>query len=363
MNNPHNAAARPNHAAPNPLGQERDVRDRATDAVRDVGRWGAGRDLYLARTVTALLATGLPDLTERATRMRDCSTSWVTFATPSGKSSRMAPAACQDKLCPVCVSYRTRAVRAFVDARVAAGDDVRFVTLTQPVRAGEAAEDGRKRLLRSWTRFWRSEKRRGECFYMRGGLRKVEVTWSARHQGWHWHLHVLFVGRFYPHHLLVRDWSRAADEGRDLSVRVNDAEDAVAEIAKYVCKVGTLPRERVPEWARACQGTRDLQRFGTWFNAEMPDEPDAPEEEQEAMVRASDVQRLAYGSGSLGREEGEAVQRLMAAVGGKPSVRAWRAWAATVVREWQQGVAKLEAAAKRREKGRRLRAARKSRAG
>jgi len=329
---------------------------RAAAAVRDDDGQG-GRAEWALAVMDAFRADGAPDLSCRADRMAECSVTWGHYATRSGNGS-LRPYTCDDRLCPACVAHRTRGVRATLERVMGGEKTTRFITLTQPVIPGEPATAGRERLLASWSRFWRAQKRAGDDAYIHGGMRRVEVTWSKR-GGWHWHLHVLCQGVYLPHQVLVSLWT-AAGGGFIVDIRrVRHQAGAAAELTKYVLKVAGLPPEKIVEYARATQGVRDVQTFGTWYRAEAEEVAGGEEEERAALVRPGDVYELAHGTRADAARE--ALMRCMQAIGGPPggemgTLARWREWARSVWRGWTADAMRAEGGARRRAEGRAKRA-------
>lgn len=241
--------------------------------------------------------------------------------------------------------------------RVMAKVRTRFLTLTQRVIPGESCEAGRRRLLRSWAAFWRAAKRAGDP-RLRGGLRTVEVTWS-RADGWHWHLHVLCEGAYYPQDALSRDWQAA---GGDEVVWIKAVSD-VNEVVKYSLKVASLPPDRIVEYAAVSRGWREHQTFGSWYRMDrsVPDDP-AEASDPAVLVPAAAVDALAVESPVSGPAptpaEEDAVLRVHAAFerGGllcpPRSIAEWRLWARRVRRGWLADAEDARAGCERRAAGR-----------
>lgn len=331
----------------------------AASAVRD-----DARDACSLRVMGAFQRSGDAQLQGRALRMAECSTTWGHYATADGSGS-LRPFCCDDRLCSVCTHHRNRGLRKTLQALVPRAR-TRFLTLTQPVRPGESCADGRKRLMRAWRKLWRAQKRSSHPF-LRGGLRRVEVTWS-RHEGWHWHLHVLAHGEFIEQTELSQVWLGCTGDGYVVDVReVKHAAYAVAELTKYVLKVADLPENRIVEYAQAIRGLRDVQTFGDWYHAEGLEEETGEETgEAAALVQPEDVAVVKSSDAAAADVSDEvrlAVRRLAEAVGG-PSVDdlpAWRAWAASVWRDWGEEVRRRRVASSRRARGRARRARRGTR--
>ncbi len=153
---------------------------------------------------------------EVAKALGQCSAWWGAmprWSATRGLLASPAPMMCgRGHLCPVCASFRSRAVAGAIrsEADVRGSDGLRFVTLTHRDAAGEALADELDRLLDGWGRITKG--RTGDLFRLvfAGSWRGMEVTRGAPagHPSmnrikdgstslpgpglwWHAHLHVL----------------------------------------------------------------------------------------------------------------------------------------------------------------------------
>jgi len=205
--------------------------------------------------------------------------------------------ACKDRACPACARRRARktgweARQAFEHRQAqwaavsslaeALSYPVRspefvFFTLTQRKRprAHESAREAIDRLKASWRRLTNTKSKAGRVFKMLcpGGMRAMEVTWSAAGGGgFHPHLHC--VGELAPgvtlehfRSFVLSVWCTGSDAeafGQDFRPL---CETSIGQLAKYATK----PLEDIagsPDIARelfaALHGARLCEGFGAW---------------------------------------------------------------------------------------------------
>lgn len=261
---------------------------------------------------------------KRANRIRYCGRKRAALAHYDGRELfGIGHQGCQDRMCPSCQVEKSREdaklLRAYFDDRqdTRAGtetdkrpahdrwddgpmpwtvDPFLFVTLTDRKEDSEThgLVDVLAQLLDSWRavtnaanrkrhRVWRS--------FVRGGMRVVEVTHSAKgkrnrdgsqvkYTGWHPHLHLLIELRTPPagvswaeHRAAFEQWlraewygnTRAAGPRGQCFVSVDRAR--VGQLAKYCVKpfaVGDSNRNVARECMESLDGRRLMAGFGSW---------------------------------------------------------------------------------------------------
>lgn len=90
-----------------------------------------------------------------------------------------------------------------------------------------------------------------------------------RHGGWHVHLHVLIVGRFWAQREISSEWLAVTGDSSVVDIRALPRERAVNYAAKYVGKGIDSGVEQKPEAfveaIKALKGRRMLIVFGEWM--------------------------------------------------------------------------------------------------
>jgi hypothetical protein len=140
--------------------------------------------------------------------------------------------------------------------------DARLLTLT----LAASADPLREQLDRLKDCFRRLRRRKQWKRHVLGGIAVVEVTWSARSQAWHPHLHIVLDGSYWAQAAIANEWERVTGDSRICDIRrVPDRRALVRYVAKYVSKSqtpGSLPDRRMVEWCHAIHGLRMAQTFG-----------------------------------------------------------------------------------------------------
>lgn len=305
----------------------------------DVGQWLDDTKAEL-RWRAAESISGLRTRTEvpRDMRLRMCGRVHPALC---GERMGLAHTWCRDRMCPACGEMRARqlgsALRAWTTHRAEqtghrseskGGARLMFVTLTQPKRSaseetateavGRAMQAIRdltnpRTLLGLSVRGGAVKKQvKGEKFtisgdgVVQGGARALELTYAARGQsikghrveysGWHAHFHCVFelaptVSFHQAQRTLTMAWtaltgaSPAALDFQPLNMT------RVGQLAKYCVKPGQFAASGMVEAARALEGRKLIDGFGTWRGCagkgrELADA--AAEEKKTDAVRVAD---------------------------------------------------------------------------
>lgn len=171
-------------------------------------------------------------------------------------------ALCRARLCPTCGRNRSEALRREILPLIREMDAARMLTLTLAGSDDPLAVQI-KRLLDCWKRLRR---RKIAAQYIRGGLYVVEITWNARTEQWHPHLHVVCDGQYWPQNRIADLWEEITGDSRIVDIRAVHSREHVARyVSKYVSKCHTpkgVSPARLVEWCESVHGLRMVQTFG-----------------------------------------------------------------------------------------------------
>ena len=199
---------------------------------------------------------------KRLEAVRDCA-SWLLFAEQEGGGRKLARANfCRFRLCPMCAWRRSlklfSQVSAITDA-ILAEKAVRFIFVSLTVRncGGDGLRDVIEQMNRGWKRLTGKGKGGSVCSEvfrknMLGYMRAIEVTYNAKSDTFHPHIHAIFEVR--PSYfgavgyLTHEDWQTmwrdvmSLDYLPQVDVRAirHTTAGAVAEVAKYPVKLAGL---------------------------------------------------------------------------------------------------------------------------
>jgi len=246
---------------------------------------------FMKRAREAFARSGDPSLVAQGRRMAECATSMQINCTATHAS--MCPNHCDVRACANCNIHRAR--KALRRWGVVAQDverrqeRLRFVTLTMRAEKGRSHGEARTTLMKAWTKLWR---RKATRHYMKGAVRKLETTWNEREGWWHVHLHLVFVGKYWPQAEIEETWRSCIGDGDNGGVFIEQAYD-VKELMKYSLKHHKVPPDMLVEWAQDMAGVRELEFLGDWrsFTDEEVQE-EATDEQVEAFSIACDDEEV-----------------------------------------------------------------------
>lgn len=149
-----------------------------------------------------------------------------------------------------------RAVQADTERKVQAG------TLTQ-----DKAQERLEQVERWLVAVERTEALNGKSPKMRTlmkGLAFLENTYNAESKTWHAHLHCIVSMRYMPQAVLKVVWQMATrGAGKVVDIRkINDADEGLREVAKYVSKAWEIPQDEYPTVIDALAGVKRISRIG-----------------------------------------------------------------------------------------------------
>lgn len=211
--------------------------------------------------------SGGPLLARKSVRLDRCGDRfavWVPDRDPGG-AHPVNVSRCRDPLCPDCSRARAHLwaekIRPLLCAERRDGRVPRFVTLTQRALPGEIAGDSFARLAKAFTRL---KRRKAWKIHVRGYVASREATWE-KGRGWHVHLHMVTVGRFWDQQELSAEWQRATG-GDSYVVDIREASEGVErELLKYAAKTLDVPGPRIAEIGTALHRRRRITTGGDWY--------------------------------------------------------------------------------------------------
>lgn len=241
---------------------------------RDRDRLDRVRRTIVAR---ALEIAGAPDA--RRQRYHACGRSVWLMWHPADHAARISTNHCWDSLCPRCSRIRQHRLAERLEPFLAHQVDrhrIRHITLTlrssdSPIRDQVTRLRAAFRRLRQ-TRRWRD--------HVAGGAAFIEVTFNARTDQWHPHLHVIAEGKYWAHADLSAAWLRATGDSYVVGIRhvPTDVQRVAGYVAKYAskgCNPLKIPAEALSEWIRGGTRGRLWTLFGSWYHAVPPRTQDA----------------------------------------------------------------------------------------
>lgn len=185
----------------------------------------------------------------------------------------ISPGRCNQRVCPTCGPIRRRQAERRVNDHLKHLDDARLLTLTLVSTDAPLAERI-KDLQKAFTRFRRTTDWKS---HVAGGLAVLEVTYNAKRDQWHPHLHCIIDGSYWPAKDISAKWLKTTGDSSIIDIRKVHGKRALASyISKYVTKTQTpqkAPAARISEWCLAVKGLRTLIKFGTLHNRKAESDP------------------------------------------------------------------------------------------
>lgn len=178
---------------------------------------------------------------------------------------------CQFKLCPFCM--RARRGRSLARYRKALADRSkrwRFVTLT--IRNTRYLDEGREKL---WKSFERLRHRVIWTRNVRGAIARGEITWNAKAQTWHPHIHILYDGEYIPHEWLAQQWEQCTGGQGERVVDIREIPfDRLGEVVKYITKVADFADDplTLQTFLLDTNGHRFVRCYGSLYALEREEE-------------------------------------------------------------------------------------------
>jgi len=186
----------------------------------------------------------------------DHSEFWIVCG-KCGEPKKIIPN-CGSRTCIYCRDKTITKTLARKNMQKRKAENVRFMTLT--LKSLPNLDRRTTDIVRGY--FRKLIRRKGWKKYVTGGLYVIEVT--RTNQGYHYHFHVLYQGKYFPYPELQYLWKKITGESYIVWLSsISDASGAFNYLLDYVGKVekGNIKRE---DYDRAFKGIKLVQFFGTW---------------------------------------------------------------------------------------------------
>lgn len=233
-------------------------------------RWSKQRERWIETLSNS------PNHQPFAVRMENCGTDAWIQRSPSTKRVRVVCNACRVRTCPRCQHNAAGKLKRRLDIalRSAPRTDFRLITLT--MRSTTAPL--RTQILNLKASFRRLRQRKSWQDHVQGGYAILEITYNAKRDQWHPHLHVITSGKFFRQAELSREWGRASRGSPIVDIRrIRTTNGVLHYVTAYVTKqpehLENAPEARWIEYFDAIRSSRFLIAFGNIPRASKP-EPD-----------------------------------------------------------------------------------------
>lgn len=242
-------------------------------------------------------------------RKLSCCCSTPVIRTDSEDSQiRLHERRCKSRLCPRCSSIRALEVARKIERAIVGMDAPKFLTLTLQHRASPLPAE-LQRLRRCFGTFRRSRLWK-RCF--KSAIYTVHITYDAKHQAWHPHIHAIVDGCFVLQAKISRAWLEATGDSQIVHIEAVHGRASISRyLAAYVGKGGHtdgIPDHALTDFALAMQGMRALSCCGSLHGVTLKlPQVDVPE----ASVLVADANDLAANA-EAGNEQAEALLRKIA---------------------------------------------------
>lgn len=220
--------------------------------------WSSARDT----TIATMQTCGCKN--SRIDRVKCCGSSARVMVSTDGQDVRTVSNKCHDRLCQACGLERQRLITRNI-TEFCEGKELRFLTLTLK----HNRETLSNQIDRLYTCFNRMRERENWKKYVDGGAVFFESPPAKDADEWHPHLHIIYEGKNFPHHLIKSDWLAVTGDSDIVHIEyVYNRSRALGYVAKYAAKPidGQLYHrpKMLAEAITALQGRRSCTTFGTW---------------------------------------------------------------------------------------------------
>lgn len=207
----------------------------------------------------------------RLERFKCCgSSAWVEWSDQEQRH-RVHLYTCKDRLCRACGRTRSGRIQSHLK-KLTTGREVRMITLPLKHRPGRYTEI-RSRLNTCWRNLRESSTWNQ---YVDASCCIIEDKRSKCGKMWHPHLHILYVGKYFPHRQLQSAWMIATGDSFIVDIRPLSSDQAIAYVTKYLSKGVDDRTLSNPEWMAEYMedvaGRRSISFTGAWRTKRIGDD-------------------------------------------------------------------------------------------
>jgi len=196
---------------------------------------------------------------KHAKRLNMCGSSAMFLRHRETGEVKVGSSACHLRYCPICAARRAAEVSGRIFEWLQHQENPRLITLTirhSHRRLADQITD----LLTFWRRLYKSD---NWAKWVRAGVWVLQVTYNRKRCEWHPHLHVLTVGKYYPHQQLQRDWKRASGGSTIVDIRgIGQPKEAAKYVGRYVGRAANLAEIPEGRWIELYWGLKGRRLFG-----------------------------------------------------------------------------------------------------
>lgn len=280
---------------------------------------------------------------------------------------------CKQRLCSGCAwraSIKAAQCVAAISGAMAAEKKIMLmVTLTVPNCAGYDLKATMRLLNRSWHKLLRRKRYAPWADY----IRKMEITYNARAQTYHPHLHCIvyvtpgyFARQYITHDQLLTDWQGVCGDPSITQVdirrckHIRDGTSAILEVSKYAAKASDFARSRqtartfydalkharLMEYGGECAALRDKYKAGELADFEQTDATEYTLRVVYVYSRIAqaysvhDIQQYDMSSAELARLQADEDKLAAYAVRAADHEEGWKDWLRT---DWVRELLALDA--------------------
>ena len=184
-----------------------------------------------------------------ANRLEQCSTHNEIYWDVTDHNPIIAPHRCNSRWCQVCGKIRRTELQNRLHHIITKydHDDLRFVTITQRdyhgeslLHAGDRFRANLSKLLKR--KFWKT--------LVKAEYIRYEANWNPIDKWWHYHAHLLTLGRYIPQDKLRNQWWQITKDSFKVWVEATTP-GLELELAKYISKLdgkGYVPIAELTEY-------------------------------------------------------------------------------------------------------------------
>lgn len=192
------------------------------------------------------------------------SNAWLARSADDPSITRVLVSTCKSRWCVPCARARSYVLATNLRRKLAQ-TTCRKIELTLRSSSDPLSDQ----LTRLWNCFRLLRKTPDWKHIVAGGAAFLEATISPSTGLWHPHLHIVYVGRYYPHSALSAAWQRITGDSPIVYIKLVGNAHAVARyVTKYVTKptpsVSALSLSQHAELIQAFHGRRLANTFGNW---------------------------------------------------------------------------------------------------